>query len=1128
MFRKRKKETEEIPEEVESQEIEYTLEELGTIQDLLADFNEAPGQVAVPVDEEASGEEGAEEGADEGISKPPQVNLGEGLDGIDDLTGDIDNLGDDLDAAPPGSLVTEDGDQLADIDADFGIGEPGEPGAPGEAPKGESGEPETDDIDFDMDAGLLDEIETDTETQPDTPTSEADLQLDDLGISDADLGLDGIDGLDADIGGAGDLGLGDLGGDETEPQASLDELGDELGDEFGADLGDDLGADLGATDEADLGGLGDLGADLGDDLGADLGADLGGEAGEKKDEDDLGLGFDEAEQFESGGISLDDVSPEIAIGKGRGDDLDLTSELSDLSQEHSREEAMPSETLDVLRKNLRQFSPLLRQAVIDTILGKRLDEGGTSELINKIVSGEPEKEIQEFLETGLGAKLDEAVQEPEADRKLIVSREQYTEKGLERQAKLIKWTRFAAIAALVVAVVGSIGYQFVYKNIMYNRNIKLGKEALMAEPIGAPEIETAEKHFSEAIGYFPDRYRAYLQFAEAYRKRGLYEDAFEKLFGKVSMLSRKEALRYQNVEVDSPQKIWSLFTKVPVVSYSEESEDIVLINSIPWRLEKKGAYLMTHLDRKKDEAVVLYALGQFHSSPARRFHESAYRNNRLGIDYYQRILNFDPKMPIFGRDNYLSKAVMGIGEVYYNQKNYYKAHDYFEKIMQNDPKDVGGQAGMMRTLIQIYRETNDPRLIIQQHSMIRHNLKIERKLPMYILAKLAAFYIDLPAGEDLRISYNVSPIDKVNGQDLKSRAGDLLNSIYNKDEKDTYGNSISGETYAEGFYQRGRYFRDVTGEIRMAMMQFEYAYKYNPGHFLALNDRAEILMDLHDYEGAMQHLKMAEKEISEARLNLLGDLPEHETLLEADLGKIYLNMAKALYLSTVKGLHNADDWLRIQETSKFETGSEHGREALAAMLDRTDTYFDKAEEIGVRDKGAQAELAYYRGWSYYIRNNYNKALLYWQSIDPSLEKDHPNLELAKSYALYYLAVADSSKRKQYLESALSHLFFLQSEMAPQTELVGTARRSNTQHMVLFSRLAIIENNIGAIYEMVGNEELAIKHYWKSIEYSRQIEQENEIAQLNIRLSFKRGGLELDERYPVIMDFISPLMSDKAL
>ena len=39
--------------------------------------------------------------------------------------------------------------------------------------------------------------------------------------------------------------------------------------------------------------------------------------------------------------------------------------------------------------------------------------------------------------------------------------------------------------------------------------------------------------------------------------------------------------------------------------------------------------------------------------------------------------------------------------------------------------------------------------------------------------------------------------------------------------------------------------------------------------------------------------------------------------------------------------------------------------------------------------------------------------------------------------------------------------------------------------------------------------------------------ENEVANLNLKLSFRRTGLEGSEKFPVIMDFISPKLQTDA-
>jgi len=511
--------------------------------------------------------------------------------------------------------------------------------------------------------------------------------------------------------------------------------------------------------------------------------------------------------------------------------------------------------------------------------------------------------------------------------------------------------------------------------------------------------------------------------------------------------------------------------------------------------------------------------------------KSVYRNNQLGIAYFQRMLNFDTKSPAFQKNNYLSKAVLGIGNVYYNQGDYDKAHDYFDKIRRQDPKNVDAQSGLMRTLIKIYSQTDDPRMIIQQHSKIKHTLKIEDKLPLHIQAKLAEFYINLPEGEHLRMQYNVSPIDKVNNRTLKSRAEDLLELMFNNTEEDIYGNVTEGKTFAEGYYQRGRYFRYVVKEVRMAMTQFEYAIKYNKNHFMALNDRAEILIELHDYKQAQQYLAQAITIIqSKENLANLGDHPEDETLIDADIGRVYFNMGKSMYLSKVIYLDTNADRFRINEISKYNTATESNKNALFAQLEETNAFFEKALQVGVKDETIRTELEYYRGWYHYVKNEYNEALFHWQSIEQKWDKQYSNLELAKSFALYNLASENENERKKLLSMALGHLVYIHKKLTPRAANIGNIRLANVEHVMIYTKLAIVENNIGAIFEMMGNEneKEALDHYWKSVEYANKISRENEIARMNIRLGFKRKGLEPKEKYPLIMDFVSPYLQEENL
>ena len=218
--------------------------------------------------------------------------------------------------------------------------------------------------------------------------------------------------------------------------------------------------------------------------------------------------------------------------------------------------------------------------------------------------------------------------------------------------------------------------------------------------------------------------------------------------------------------------------------------------------------------------------------------------------------------------------------------------------------------------------------------------------------------------------------------------------------------------------------------MQMAMKQMEYAYKYNPKHFLALNDRAEMLIELEDYSGAIEHLKAANEMVQPARLAELGDMPEDETLLEADHGVIPFNLGKAMYLSLIKGLGSYEPWTRINETDKYRSNEGSGIRGFQAMLDNVEVYFDQAKSLGVRDDMRRVELFYFSGWSKYVKGDFRAALADWEQNSGSPPKAAQNLNLAKSHALYKLSTArEGSDRNKYLKASLGYLNLMRDHYA---------------------------------------------------------------------------------------------------
>lgn len=1103
-----------MAEEQEKPEVTYTPEELATIRELTSFFDKAPGQVAL---DDAGAEAAVPEEPADGAAELPE-DMGDGvaaasapkrpiadLSKFDDvLNMDIDNF----DSPPPaeaqdvplpddaaGTAMESPAAEtpaMAEFDIGDGAGMDLAP-ATAEAPAVDMA------ADFDLGA----------------PSSEAPSDLD-LGPSDTSL--------------AGDF---DLGAPPAPPAAEGADMGSGFdlpaADAPAGETGFDLPADSGA-DFAPAPDLGDVGGDFNFDApAADLGAAPAGDfdfaAAPEATPPDMGdfssapAAQDDSFHFDAQAPSLDDLSPEVALGATGSS---LSADLSSLAAEQSS--SVDPETLRRVRETLRSFPAALRRRLSKALLDENMKPADSAELMRLLSEGASAAEISAWLDARDIAEVQEEDGGDGAQPRIIMARPEYTDEALARQERIIKLLRFGAIAAFVaIALVGGL-YFSILKPMFYRQAVAKGRDMILKS--GSAAIGDAERQFEKALSYYSNDTYAYLQYADAYRYKGLYNEAFAKLFAEVRLPGNLPAVKVGDREVRSSAELFGTFKRVPVVSYGG-SEGYLSVNGVQLVLGKKGAYVISHLDNKRDEAQVLLSLGSFHGNPSRRFAREPYKNNYLAADYYRRVLMASPATPAFKKEEMLNRAVMGIGDLFYHEKDYDRALDYYKKIVDKEPNNVAAHAGILKALLKLFQLNNDPRMVIQHHTLVR-NRKLEPKLPMYIKARLAAFYIDLPADNELRVKYNIPPTNLLTGQELKTRADELLNSIFNSTETDSFGQKIEGSRFAEGYYQRARSYAKDKNQVRMALKQFEYAYHYDPRHFMALNDRAELLTAMNDFAGAIELLKLAKELSTPEKLAELGENEQDETLAEAPVGIIAFNMGKAMYLDAIRDLSDSATWFRLKEVQKYRSQTDHGVGALLAQLDRIENEFHEAREKGLGGSKAENELLYFSGWTKYVRNDHRGALADWEKIDVEKAASLPNLSLAQSHCYYRLAVEETSpaQREKYLNSALGLLFYSHDRFTAKLKTVTRIDPANEKHARLVSNLAIIENNIGAIYEMLDDEQKSLMHYWKSVENSKRIGKENEIANLNIRLSFKRKALGEGENVPVIMDYVPPQFTDE--
>ncbi|AFM11229.1 tetratricopeptide repeat protein [Turneriella parva] len=1157
-----------MAEEQPKEPVTYTEEELATISELTDFFKRAPGQVEL---------DAGAQGDDEGIGEPDEtLNIDGGDDApavdaappkrpiadlskFDDVLDlDLNNFDTPAATAEPQDVPLEAGEAPAP-DFDAGAMDFGAPGDLGDLPAGGGDLAPAADFSTDLPAddaaaagGELDFAfpdsgdaapAADADALPglpddgfDLPPATSDAPTAETGEGDFDFAAPAD--LPADTP-ADDFGLpatDDFSFDAPAPTADADPGAgtDDFGADFGApsadadlppadsfDLPVDSGADLpGAPDLGDTGSDFNFDAPAADNFGAG-GDDFGAASPDMGDFSSAPAAQDDAFNFESSAPSLDDLSPEVALGGGAAalGAGSLSSDLSSLAAEESA--TVDPATLRRVRETLRSFSAPLRRRLSKALLDENMKPADSAELMRLLSEEASAHEVGAWLDSKAIAEVaDESESGNAAGPRIIMARPEYTDEGLARQERLIKLTRFGAIAAFVlITLVGGV-YFSLLKPMFYRNAVAKGRDMIMQR--GASAIPEAEKQFEKALSYYDKDTYAYLQYADAYRYKGLYEEAFSKLFAELKLPGNAPAARAGDKEIRSSAELFGSVKRVPVVAYAG-GDNAIAVNGTQLAMGKKGAYVISHLDNKKDEAQVLIALGQFHSNPSRRFAREAYKNNFLGADYYRRVLMSNPATPAFKKEEMIDRAVMGIGDIFYHEKEYDRSLDYYKKIVDKDHDHVAAHAGILKALLKLHKLNDDPRMVIQHHTLVRSK-KIENKLPMYIRARLAAFYIDLPAENELRVKYNISPSNMLSGQQLKTRADDLLNSIFASSETDSFGVKHEGSKFAEGYYQRARSFAKDKNQVRMALKQFEYAYHYDPRHFMALNDRAEILMSLSDYSGALELLKLAKQQSTPEKLAELGENEQDETLSDAPVGIIAFNTGKSMYLDAMRDLSNSATWFRLKEVQKYRSQSDTGTGALMAQLDRVETEFNEARSLGLSGTKVESELLYFSGWSRFVRNDHRGALADWEKIDPEKAASLPNLSLAQSHCYYRLAVEETARaqREKYLDSALGLLFYSQDRYNARVNSITRIDSGNDKHARLVSNLAIIENNIGAIYEMLDDEQKSLMHYWKSVENSKRIGQENEIANLNIRLSFKRKSLGESESYPVIMDFVPPL------
>ncbi|TGK17440.1 hypothetical protein EHO61_13730 [Leptospira fluminis] len=997
--------------------------------------------------------------------------------------------------------------------------------------------------------------------------------------------------------GEGTTPVSDFGGTDTEdPFADFDAGAMESapGDEFGLEEGDPFAAAPVSEKETDFG-----------DLGFDSSPEPSSFDSEPHPQESdpfsdfapvSGTGSQDPFSDLSGATSLPEADPfadfasepvsEMDLGGGP-EGSDFTSFSPDLDAEGESDTEAPSfeddlrslggdereeldkslsdEELAIIQKEILRYPPLLRRTVIESIVQDKLSKKSQRDLLELIkVESNPE-DVASFLSSALGTSVSVVDKSGaySADGVPIISSDPiFTKEGLVERRKRIRRTVYTLAAALLFAFGAYFTYFGIIRPKQASQHYESGLEQIremgskkilgqLGEEDRKRYLIQIENHFDKGAEILPNNLKYLNLYGIEYSRAGEYELAYEKLFGRIepdlgfgpstNSWSRREnapLVRLASGETWNDKKL-----KRPLgINQGKEGIRFLLDQEkTPRKVMTAGAFLVMRLKEKIHDNDTYRNLGWFHSQITPDFAEpegkrGKFKNDSLAVDYYRRVFTD-------GESPYDEKATAGIGKIYYNRREFGKAASFYNRIVEANPKSVTGQSGLISTYIEMWKESGDPQFVLNHHRLLRGNLDMESDLPFFTMAKLASFYTSLDP-EELRIKYNINPVDQVSGIEIEESALRLLDTIYRKSEEDERTKvEIEGKDYAEGYYQRGLYYLALKENVQ-ARRFFEKAASLDGKHWLAVLELAEHSIRVGNFDEARALLKEAEERYDRSA-NWFGTRDEDETLYEGNPNRIHFDQGKIRYLSSA-GLSNResikefpgrkiypfrarteDDGKSLSVLKEEEERKNRRNELRASLIEfsRVDSDEPKYELIRKWRRELSPhllrEMKFFRGWVEYMDSDFDKALVDWTGFEDKDEYYNATLMMGKGNALLYT---------KQTKTALGYFLRVKEDMEERIPGMGTPKSDDPYHQEVYQTLTAAYNNIGACYEILarnaGSQQSesytaeALQNYWKAVETARKIGDSSEIALSNKDLLFKREALH---RNPLLEDWVAPTL-----
>ncbi|PJZ70112.1 tetratricopeptide repeat protein [Leptospira perolatii] len=881
---------------------------------------------------------------------------------------------------------------------------------------------------------------------------------------------------------------------------------------------------------------------------------------------DLGEGVPESSDFTSFSPDLESESDMGGEDLGGGS---FEADLRSLGGEEKDEidKALTDEELAIIQREILKYPPLLRRAVIESIVQDRLTKKGQRDLLELIKVESAPEDVAAFLSSALGTTIaisDQTGRYSKDGVPILSTDPIYTKEGLLERRRRLQRTFIGAAAIFLFTVGGFLFYEKWYKphqaaryydeGLEYIRELGAKKfEGVLTEKDRNLLLATIEEKFARGEEILPHNLKYLNLYGVEYSRAAEYEKSFEKLFGRIEPdlgfgSSLDSWTKRESVPlVRLPQgESWSDKKLILLSDRNQGVEGIkVLVDQEknPRKVVSAGAYLVMRLRERIHDNRTYRSLGWFHSQIVPEFAEPSegkqarYKNDSLAIDYYRKVFTD-------GESPYDEKATAGIAKIYYNRREFGKAASFYNRIVEINPGSILGQSGLISTYIEMWKESGDPQFVLNHHRLLNSNLDMESDLPFYTLSKLASFYSDIDP-EDVRIRFNINPTDQVSGIEIEENALRLLDTIYRKSETDSMtGREVEGREYAEGYYQRGHYYLGLK-ENSQARRFFEKAATLDKKHWLAVLELAEHSIRVGNFEEARDLLKEAESRYQKS-LRWFGSKDEDETLFEGNPARIYFDQGKIRYLLSAgltdkesikefpgrkiypfRARGGVEDGKSLSALKEEETNRNRRNELRNSLAEFKKVDAEESNYKLIRDwrrplpNSLLREMKFYRGWVEYMDSNFETALGDWTGFEDRDEYYNETLLMGKGNAFFYT---------KQVKTALGYFLRVKDDLEEKLPDMGQPKPDDPYHQEVYQTLTAAYNNIGAAYEVLAKKASpqqaenytaeALKHYWKAIETARKIGDTSEIPLSNKDLLFKRESLKQD---PLLEDWVSPTL-----